>query len=111
MSNTRPLFKWELFQDVGYGDFSIISQNKRNASVPEGRATKKDEPSRVFLVYPFHRRWLDNHTSKTSEIVNIVNAVIGFFRGARTSALGSVLSLIKKQGAGLLFGFPAQNVL
>lgn len=55
------------------------------------------------------------HTSKTSEIlniVNIVNAVIDFSGGARTSALGSVLSLIKKkQGAGLLFEFSARNVL
>lgn len=113
MSNTRPLFEWEVEffrmwatarvkrkQNFNVPDsagqyFSVISQNKRNASVPEGRATKKDEPSQVFLVYPFHWRWLDNHTSKTSEIVNIVNVVIDFSRGPRTSALGPVLSLIK----------------
>lgn len=114
MSNTRPLFKWELEffrmwatarvkreQDFSVPDsaagqyFSIISQNKRNASVPEECATKNDEPSQVFLVYSFHRRWLDNHTSKTSETVNIMNVVIHFSHGARTSALGSVLSLIK----------------
>lgn len=84
MSNMRPLFKWELEffrmwatarvkeeQDFSVLDsapgqyFSIISQNKRNASAPEGHATKKDEPNRAFLVYPSHRRWLDNHTSKT----------------------------------------------
>lgn len=114
MSNTRPLLKWELEffrmwatarvkreQDFSVLDsaagqyFSIISQNKRNASVPEGRATREDEPSQVFLVYSFHRRGLDNHTSKTSEIVNIVNVVIDLSRGATTSALGSALSLIK----------------
>lgn len=113
MSNTRPLFKrgLEFFrmwatarvkreQDFSVLDsaaaryFSIISQNKRNASVPEGRATKKDEPSQVLLVYPFHRRWLDKRTSETSGIVNVV---IDFSRRPWTSALGSVLSHIKNK--------------